>query len=77
MWLVDRRLLYLTSSDSWLYTLFLAIDANFRLQRKMVCSWSRDPALSDGLAYLVERDEIDDYLRDYDAGITEVCGIAV
>lgn len=63
---------YLTRINSWIYTLFLAIDANFRLQRKTVSSWTRDPALSDGLAYLVERDEMNSYLRSYDAQAVEV-----
>lgn len=39
---------------SWLYGLFLAIDANFRLKRKAVSNDSVDPSLSSGWAYFVE-----------------------
>jgi hypothetical protein len=45
------------SSDvlfSWIYALFLAIDANFRLKRKIVSSNTTDPSLSRGWAYFVE-----------------------
>ncbi|KAG1785020.1 uncharacterized protein HD556DRAFT_1435293 [Suillus plorans] len=38
----------------WLYGLFLAIDANFRLKRKAVSNDSVDPSLSSGWAYFVE-----------------------
>ncbi|KAH7919139.1 hypothetical protein BV22DRAFT_1134058 [Leucogyrophana mollusca] len=37
----------------WLYALFVAIDANFRLKRKFVSSDAADPGLSAGLAYFV------------------------
>ncbi|KAG2103729.1 uncharacterized protein F5147DRAFT_746669 [Suillus discolor] len=39
---------------SWLYGLFLAIDANFRLKCKAVLNDSVDPSLSSGWAYFVE-----------------------
>jgi hypothetical protein len=38
---------------SWKYTLFLAMDANFRLRRKKVSSESKDPALNQGYGYFV------------------------
>ncbi|KAG2340636.1 hypothetical protein BDR05DRAFT_1032843 [Suillus weaverae] len=38
----------------WLYGLFLAINANFRLKRKAVSNDSVDPSLSSGWAYFVE-----------------------
>ncbi|KAG6809406.1 hypothetical protein H0H92_000378 [Tricholoma furcatifolium] len=38
----------------WLYSLFLAIDANFRLKRKITSSEDRDPSLSGGAAFFVE-----------------------
>ncbi|KIJ10277.1 hypothetical protein PAXINDRAFT_86313, partial [Paxillus involutus ATCC 200175] len=41
--------------QSWLYTVFLAIDANFRLKRKNVSSDEADPALGNGWAYLWRR----------------------
>ncbi|KAG2138229.1 hypothetical protein BD769DRAFT_1626642 [Suillus cothurnatus] len=41
-------------AKSWIYALFLAIDANFRLKRKIVSSNTTDPSLSRGWAYFVE-----------------------
>ncbi|KAH7905178.1 hypothetical protein BJ138DRAFT_1231765, partial [Hygrophoropsis aurantiaca] len=38
----------------WLYSLFVAIDANFRLKRKIVSKDSVDPSLGKGWAYFVE-----------------------
>ncbi|KAF7353185.1 CxC2 domain-containing protein [Mycena sanguinolenta] len=37
----------------FLYMLFLAIDACFRLKRKKISSWAADPSLQDGWAYFV------------------------
>ncbi|KIJ60877.1 hypothetical protein HYDPIDRAFT_116748 [Hydnomerulius pinastri MD-312] len=47
---------------SWLYMVFLAIDANFRLKRKNVSSDEADPALGSGWAYFVEEREYKSYL---------------
>lgn len=41
--------------DRWLYGLFLAIDANFRLCRRNKSSDQADPGLSNGWSYFVER----------------------
>ncbi|KAK7016228.1 hypothetical protein VNI00_018947 [Paramarasmius palmivorus] len=38
----------------FLYCLFISIDACFRLKRKRVSSWAKDPSLQDGWAYFVE-----------------------
>lgn len=38
----------------FIYTLFLALDACFRLKRLLVSSEKRDPGLGTGLAYFVE-----------------------
>ncbi|KAF8133498.1 hypothetical protein K438DRAFT_2128575 [Mycena galopus ATCC 62051] len=44
----------LTPKDKrYLYTIFLAIDACFRLKRKKVSSWWADPSIQDGWAYFV------------------------
>ena len=43
--------------------MFLAIDACFRLKRRMVSSERRDPALGSGLAYMVESGPYREYLR--------------
>ncbi|KAK7434808.1 hypothetical protein VKT23_019995 [Stygiomarasmius scandens] len=40
----------------FLYNFFLAIDACFRLKRKKVSSWEKDPSLQDGWAYFIEHD---------------------
>ncbi|KAJ7265087.1 hypothetical protein C8J57DRAFT_1622132 [Mycena rebaudengoi] len=40
--------------DKFLYALFLAIDANFRLKRKDVSSEEKDPGLSPGWAFFCE-----------------------
>jgi hypothetical protein len=58
----DRRFAYviqkgpppLINSSRWLYALFLAIDANFRLKRKTVSSDDNDPSLNAGSSYFVE-----------------------
>lgn len=47
---------------SWLYALFLGIDANFRLKRKDVSSDKADPDLNQGCAYFVEEKEYKEYL---------------
>ncbi|KAF9496309.1 hypothetical protein BDN71DRAFT_1505821 [Pleurotus eryngii] len=42
------------ASKGWIYSLFLAIDANFRLKRLSVSDDKRDPGLHTGFAYFVE-----------------------
>ncbi|PPQ76066.1 hypothetical protein CVT26_004585 [Gymnopilus dilepis] len=53
------------ASKRFLYGLFLGLDANFRLKRKIVSSHSRDPGLSRGWAYFVEEDEFKDFLHRF------------
>jgi hypothetical protein len=48
----------------WLYALFLAIDANFRLKRKLVSNSARDPGLGKGWAYFVEEYDYKEFLRE-------------
>lgn len=40
-------------SYRFLYMLFVAIDACFRLKRKDISSWELDPSLQDGQSYFV------------------------
>jgi hypothetical protein len=47
----------------WLYTLFLALDANFRMTRKNVSSELKDPALSRGFSYFVEETAFKEHLN--------------
>ncbi|KIK34338.1 hypothetical protein CY34DRAFT_98209 [Suillus luteus UH-Slu-Lm8-n1] len=49
---------------SWLYGLFVAIDANFRLKRKVVSKDSVDPSLSNGWGYFVEESAYKAFLND-------------
>ncbi|KAG1839753.1 hypothetical protein DFJ58DRAFT_718504 [Suillus subalutaceus] len=49
----------------WLYGLFLAIDANFHLKRRMVSKDSMDPGLSRRWAYFVEETAYKAYLQTY------------
>ncbi|KAK7051166.1 hypothetical protein VNI00_004666 [Paramarasmius palmivorus] len=46
------------------YTMFLAVDACFRLKRKLVSSEASDPALGSGWAYMVEDEPYRQYLLE-------------
>ena len=48
----------------FIYTLFVAVDANFRLKRRAVSNEARDPALGSGLGYFVEDGAYREYIRD-------------
>ncbi|KAG1780044.1 hypothetical protein EV702DRAFT_1178215 [Suillus placidus] len=48
----------------WLYALFVGIDANFRLKRKLVSSDIVDPGISKGWSYFVEEKAYKSYLED-------------
>ncbi|KAJ7023345.1 hypothetical protein C8F04DRAFT_1271407 [Mycena alexandri] len=48
--------------DRFLYFFFLALDACFRLKRRMVSSELRDPGLGTGWAYFVEQEPYRQYL---------------
>ncbi|KIJ12364.1 hypothetical protein PAXINDRAFT_163929 [Paxillus involutus ATCC 200175] len=47
----------------WLYGLFVAVDANFRLKRKKVSKDAVDPSLSKGWAYFVEESDYKAFLN--------------
>jgi hypothetical protein len=49
---------------SWIYALFVAIDANFRLKRKIVSNNITDPSLSRGWAYFVEEAGYKEFLAE-------------
>ncbi|KAF8166405.1 hypothetical protein BJ912DRAFT_1025886 [Pholiota molesta] len=49
----------------FLDTLFVAMDANFRLKRKNVSSHESDPGLSKGLSYFVEDTRYRDHIKNY------------
>ncbi|KAF8069134.1 hypothetical protein FPV67DRAFT_1415501 [Lyophyllum atratum] len=47
----------------FLYALFVGMDANFRLKRKLVSSEERDPSLGGGWAFFVEEQGYKEYLE--------------
>lgn len=55
----------LMSHQRWLYILILALDANFRLKRRIVSSNHLDPGLTTGLAYFVEETAYQEHLKKY------------
>ncbi|KAG2090914.1 uncharacterized protein F5147DRAFT_748193 [Suillus discolor] len=55
----------------WLYGLFLAIDANFRLKRRMVSKDSADPGLGNGWAYFVEETAYKRYLQSHNGTLQQ------
>ncbi|KAJ7185939.1 hypothetical protein C8R46DRAFT_1208043 [Mycena filopes] len=50
------------AEDRFLYFLFIALDACFRLKRRMVSSELRDPGLGTGWSYFVEQEPYRQYL---------------
>jgi hypothetical protein len=42
--------------------LFLSMDANFRLKNQIVSNYSQDPGLGTGWAYMVPREEYEQYV---------------
>jgi hypothetical protein len=53
------------AETSWLYTLILLQDANFRLKGRMRSSEDKDPALGPGFAYFVHSDDYLQHLSKY------------
>ncbi|KAG1823160.1 hypothetical protein DFJ58DRAFT_720087 [Suillus subalutaceus] len=51
-------------AKSWLYGLFVAINANFRLKWKVVSKDSVDPSLSNGWGYFIEESAYKAFLND-------------
>ncbi|KDQ23596.1 hypothetical protein PLEOSDRAFT_1048381, partial [Pleurotus ostreatus PC15] len=49
-------------AKGWIYSLFLAIDANFRLKRLSASDDKRDPGLHTGFAYFVEEKKYKQFL---------------
>ncbi|KAG1904044.1 uncharacterized protein F5891DRAFT_1126943 [Suillus fuscotomentosus] len=54
-----------SKAKRWLYAVFLAIDANFRLKRRNVSSDHADPSLSSGWSYFVEEKEYKAFLAEH------------
>ncbi|KAF9231579.1 hypothetical protein BU15DRAFT_90871 [Melanogaster broomeanus] len=53
------------TDKEWLYALFIAIDANFRLKRRLSSKDSVDPSLSRGWSYFVEELSYKLYLSEH------------
>jgi hypothetical protein len=56
----------------WLYALFVAIDANFRLKRRAISKDGIDPGLSRGWAYFVEETAYKSHVQQYSGKPQEV-----
>ncbi|KAG6825626.1 hypothetical protein H0H92_003016 [Tricholoma furcatifolium] len=52
--------------DRYLYSLFIAIDANFHLKHKNVSTDFADPGLSEGWSYFLPEKQFKDFLHDFD-----------
>lgn len=57
---------------AFLFRLFLAEDANFRVKNGMVSSDARDPTLGQGWAYFVSKPEYMDHIKQF-VDTEEVC----
>ena len=49
----------------WLHSLFVGIDANFRLKHVNISNDERDPGLNHGYAYVVENTAFKKYLHEF------------
>lgn len=63
--------------DRWLYSLFLGIDANFRLKRKTVSNETADPSLCEGWAYFVKEEPFKEHLLQHVNQPVEVCCLSL
>ncbi|KAF7312718.1 CxC2 domain-containing protein [Mycena indigotica] len=54
-----------SKDDEFLYSLLLALDANFRLKNRIRTNEKHDPSLGPGWGYFVESDAYKEHLRDY------------
>ncbi|TFK57845.1 hypothetical protein BDN72DRAFT_866439, partial [Pluteus cervinus] len=52
-------------ADRWIYRLFLATDANFRLKRRKVSSEEADPSLGDRWAHFVEQEAYTEHISQF------------
>ncbi|KAL1743885.1 hypothetical protein HDZ31DRAFT_39981, partial [Schizophyllum fasciatum] len=52
--------------ERYLYVLFIALDACFRLKRRNISSRERDPSLADGGSYMIESGPFEAYIKNAD-----------
>ncbi|KAJ7619486.1 hypothetical protein FB45DRAFT_1033340 [Roridomyces roridus] len=60
---LTRELPSVLPEERYLFTIFLAIDACFRLKRKKISSWAADPSIQDGWAYFVKSAAYMEYVK--------------
>jgi hypothetical protein len=53
----------LTRFIRFIYNMFISFDACFRLKRKRISTWKKDPSLQDGWAYFVENEPYLDWVH--------------
>ena len=61
----NSTIMICTDLRRFIYTLFVAIDANFRLKRRLVSNDTRDPSLAPGAGYFVPDQEYKEFLLKY------------
>ncbi|KAG1834036.1 hypothetical protein DFJ58DRAFT_735912 [Suillus subalutaceus] len=59
------------SIPAWMYSVFLAIDANFRLKCRAISSDSKDPGLSSGWGYFVDEKHYKAHIANSSAVVQE------
>jgi hypothetical protein len=57
---------------SWLYSLFVALDGNFRMSWRGASSDERDPCLTQNCGYFVDRAELAAHLEAHKGQLQEV-----
>ncbi|KAK0457575.1 uncharacterized protein EV420DRAFT_1643914 [Desarmillaria tabescens] len=53
------------TEDPWKYTLYVAIDANFRLVRLVISNSNRDPSLLNGAGFIVRQEDFRNHVAEY------------
>jgi hypothetical protein len=65
-------MMFLTTFNSWLYILMVAMDANFRLRSRLRGAINKEPRLGLGWAYFVNNEPYSEFIKDY-VDEEEVC----
>jgi hypothetical protein len=61
---VLTKMILLITIRSWLYTLIVAMDANFQLKSRLCRSVNREPTLGLGWSYFVDNGPYSDFIKD-------------
>lgn len=62
---VLTKMILLITIRSWLYTLIVAMDANFWLKSRLCGSVNREPTLGLGWSYFIDNGPYSDFIKDY------------